>query len=289
MPGLTNRAMFAGSWYAASSVQLTKDIKTAIESTDRLPWSVVGGVLPHAGLRFSAKGMAPFFANLPEEYKHVVLFAPSHYQYLLEDRIYYGLFDQHQTPVGIIDGNMDGLSEDLCFHEHSTAVEQEHAVEMFLPFIKYKMRKNVKLTVFLIPQISSMESLTNLKECFLKKMGGVLDLKQTLFIASSDFTHYGPRFSYMPFGLDNTVKIEEKVREFDEKYARNLAAYHFEKIFEDIKNDSPTICGLYPAIFMAAILKHLGCKGEFVSYYNSSLISGPSRDFVSYASILYHK
>ena len=72
--------------------------------------------------------------------------------------------------------------------------EQEHSLEMHLPFIaKVFKGHNVSLVPILVG------NLTKAKE---KEYGKILapffEDKETLFIVSSDFCHWGDDFDYMP-------------------------------------------------------------------------------------------
>ena len=103
---------------------------------------------------------------------------------------------------------------------------------------------------------------------------------ETAFIASSDFTHYGPRFNYMPYSCD----AEECVVESDSRCASLLAEGRIEKVFADFTNG--TICGIAPAMIVSALSSGEGLAGMRGPHTTSNDVSGQRHEnFVSYQSV----
>lgn len=224
---MKNRALFAGSWYTDQADTLRSELSSLLEKSPKRSYIAKGAILPHAGLMFSGKGMAHFFKNLDPDIERVVVMAPSHYNYLVPGKIYYGRFEAHETPFGDIGGEMIE-PEDDCFVQDNSAVEQEHAAEMFYPFIRFA-RENASLLVLLIPEISDSSTLETLSARLMETLSKSGDMSKTVFIASSDFTHYGPRFGYVPFGIGSS---EDRVADMDRRYADYLAEFRFDTLFE---------------------------------------------------------
>lgn len=280
-----NRTSFAGSWYPASPAQLKKELDKYMSAAISKPYKVYGAVLPHAGHAFSGRGIAHFFKNTPENIERIVLLSPSHYEHLSPDRLYFGRFSEHETPLGNIAGDTAlQLDNNNLFVEKPNAVAREHAAEMALPFIKQFVKGSPALSIFIVPEITDTNAVHKLGDALLESIpnseGG-----NTLFIASSDFTHYGRRFNYAPFGAD----AEKMAENLDRKYGQMLVSCDIDAIFDQLAKDEPTICGIYPSMLLSYIMKKLGFVGEIADYYNSNSVTGRSDDFVCYETILYHQ
>ncbi|NBK25908.1 MAG: AmmeMemoRadiSam system protein B, partial [Spirochaetia bacterium] len=70
------RAKFAGSWYPKNPKVLEDLLDQAFSLVKGNPPSSTCAVLPHAGLSFSALGMADFFYDLPPQTEKLVLLEP---------------------------------------------------------------------------------------------------------------------------------------------------------------------------------------------------------------------
>lgn len=282
-----------GKWYRSSSRKLEEDLSGLIASAPSIQGNLFGAVLPHAGLSYSGRGMAPFFANIKKQKNHIILMAPSHYFRLLPDHLYFSTYSSYETPLGDIlakepgtDALLSELYDDPLFIDGTSAIEQEHAVELFLPFIKSHF-ENPYLTVLLVP------SLTDFKTCktFSDQILDVINRKNLTdnvsFIASSDFTHYGSRFGYQPFGTELDPELYKKVKESDHAVASLLASGEVKNLIAYKKQNELSVCGINPALLLSQMMKCFDSSGVLADYYNSNEIESPSEDFVSYASLLF--
>lgn len=282
--GQLNKMQFAGSWYSSSARALTSSMQQFAESVDRKDYAAKGAVLPHAGHFYSGIGISQFFCNADKSAERLILFAPSHYKSLYADQIIYSDFQDIETPLGLIKA-ATLHSKDYIFTKENKTVQIEHSAEMFYPFIKQYL-PDIQLMVFIIPKISSSKELEKMAKLLCRTIN--YNPENDLIIASSDFTHYGSRFGYTPFGSHDLPQIEEDVKTLDKKYAQLLSEGAIHEIYKQIEVDSPTICGIYPAMLAASIMKNADFSGELVSYYNSNQVTAASHDFVCYASILFH-
>ena len=82
----------------------------------------------------------------------------------------------------------------------------EHAVEIELPFLQAALGR-FSLVPVLVGRVDAAA-----QEAFAERLA-MLDDGKTLFVFSSDFTHYGPRFDYTPFGP--TAAARAKIRALD--------------------------------------------------------------------------
>jgi len=284
----TRRAKFAGSWYPRDKHVLEDLLFQAFSLVKKQPPSSSCAVLPHAGLSFSALGMADFFYDLPPQAERLVLLAPSHTTSLNPDRLVGGDFTSYATPLGAI----EGFSLSSVNKGFDQAIEREHAVEMVLPFIAYLNKSREKQIAYcpaLISKITNGFVLSEICDKLVSDIGRAsLKSGKTLLVASSDFTHYGRRFDYVPYARLERSAQRDRVKEDDLALARLLAEGKSNEALALSSAKKLTVCGIAPSVIVSEIAKRLGLKGSIASYYSSYDIA-PSNDesFVAYCTILW--
>ena len=289
------KARYAGSWYAGDAESLRREIDgyLAASASDIDSYRVRMGVLPHAGLYYSGKGIARFFNNLPEETERICIIAPSHYAYLESDTITSADYTALETPlaelpcVPMCDAFPDSMKS--C---SPRAVGEEHAVEMALPFIARiaELRgKSISVSLMLVSSFSSGDVVREIASHLIEGVGKESILSgKTVLIASSDFTHYGARFGHTPYGSDDIGSILSSVEEHDRSFADGFAAGKIDELLQRYYDEHPTICGFAPALLLSEIARVLGLTGVVVDYYSSNdLAKVPLPDFVSYCTVFW--
>lgn len=229
-------------------------------------------VLPHAGLYYSAPLIKGFFEDISEAVKRVIIIAPSHYYALAGDQLVKSDFTLSETPLGdIVTLPLEIEGAELS----DKAIQREHALEMFLPFIKCK---NLEVSYLLLSHLEARESISKLADKLESSLAS-----STAIIASSDFTHYGMRFGYTPFGNN----ADEKVKAHDLACASLLRDG---KTAEAYRYTDGTICGIAPALVVSELAKRRGYTGEITGNYTSNDVTGEkSSDFVSYVAVQWRK
>ncbi len=278
---------FAGSWYPEDRVVLTEMINNAVSKSVKLRRFLKGAILPNSAYPFSIKGIAPFFNNVDRETTHVFLFVTSHCVKLESDNFYFGNFEKYETPLGYVSGDKLFVNELKKFGDFvPMAVEKEYSAEIFYPFIKY-FTPNARLTVLVIPSFSSQERLFALAKSFVSVADAMVDFDKSIFIASSEFTRYGKRFNFVPFGttFHDSYKL---CRSNDIKYIDNLISYDFDSLFRNMKLSHFNISGASSALFVSKLMQLMGKKGVMAEYYNSNdILNEISDDYICYSSILF--
>jgi len=299
----TRKDRYAGAWYTDNAEALRKEIDGYLQQAEnrheKSRDTVCGAVLPHAGLYFSGRGIAQFFSALDPHTEEIIIIAPSHYAYIPPDTLTYAAFDAYETPLGEIPGvpkKYEQLQENYR-SEQNRALEMEHAVEMFLPFIareNEKRRENenggkpVHAGTLLISQLSNESFLRRIQQILTDWMGEEnLRSRRTAVIASSDFTHYGTRFQYTPYGISSLHGIEDKVEQYDRMTAQRLIDGVYAELFDELERSRPTICGIAPAMIVSAIMRNQNRAGSIADYSNSNQFVSPDVSFVSYCTILW--
>lgn len=282
--GIVRHSAISGTWYPGSVNELRNQVEYFLNNVrlPKLPQRISGLIVPHAGYRYSGQTAAYAFKAIKgHHYKRVVILAPSHHAY------FYGAstfnVDYYETPLGLVPVDKEvvkALLNEPLFKEQTMAHLREHAIEIELPFLQIAL-KNFKLVPILIGHIDE-KGLGNI----VNSIKGVLgkDILSTLFIASSDFTHFGPMYGYMPFKKD----IPENIRKLDMGAIDFILKGDVRGLLKYAKEIKATICGLYPIAIVLSILPK-EAKGHLLHYTTSGRILGDYTNSVSYVAIVLDK
>jgi len=270
----------AGMFYDSHPHSLEMTVKGYLAEAplQRTKDPVIALISPHAGLQFSGKAAARGFKLLdPERVRRVFILAPSH-RFPFRG-VSVPSVDAYQTPLGTIPLDRDvcdGLLEKSpLFSSIPEAHTEEHSLEVQLPFLQVVL-KRFTLVPMLVGGIDPSDSKT-----IADILGNTID-ERDLLIASSDFTHQGPRFGYVPYEKN----IKERIRDLDMGAVDRILEKSSEKFIRYVADTGATICGHHPI----AVLLHMlpdKAEGNLLSYYTSGDILGDETESVSYAAIAF--
>ncbi len=299
------RPSFAGAWYPSDTGELQRLVKQydRTSESDREMDSRVSRansvpnvlVLPHAGLQFSARGqMAGWRTIAPAriaDIEHVLIIAPSHYQRFPDNKTVGALFDRYVlAPLAFPGAPSIGTSES------PDAILREHAVELMLPIAALffaDASRAPRVTAIILSAIESRDELLAMAADLQRRIEDWIDPATTLILVSSDFTHYGRRFNYAPFGSGPAAETLPAVQAVDLEVAGAAAAREIERYWDLITTRKTTICGRYALALAMALLDgfdpHHTAVGRVLDYYSSVDVAGNGRDrdYVCYATIAY--
>ncbi|OGV20007.1 MAG: AmmeMemoRadiSam system protein B [Lentisphaerae bacterium GWF2_38_69] len=276
----------AGQFYDADKYPLQKLIESFCSQSKKIiPESsgVRSIIAPHAGYLYSGKtACEAYFQAKNNSYDKIVLISPSHYVGF--SGISLPDYSLAETPFGNIEIDLEsaGKLDSEFFIKNSRPHVREHSLEVHLPLIKFFFPQ-VKLLPLVCGQIDG-----SMTESIASSLLKLWDDK-TLWIISSDFTHYGKSFGYLPFASDiknNLAKLDrgaiERILAFDEK---GFSSY--------IEKSGATICGSCPIRIILSVLtnrKKVGdeIKSKLISYTTSGELTGDFSHCVSYASIVFY-
>lgn len=283
-------ARFAGTWYKSDPKALAQEIDAYLERarkdgncnlTDPIKNSLAAVISPHAGFMYSGQTAAYSFCRVESnknEIKRVLLLGPSHYVNI--SGVALSSFEVYQTPLGDIplDQKTTGLlleSIGKNFQINDALHEREHSLELQTAYIRHILGE-----IEMIPMVvGSFKDQNHIGECA-RELASI-QRPGDLFIVSSDFTHFGPRYDYVPFYDDISANIKNL----------DLAAYSLiEKLelkeFLEFQNKTDcTICGFNPICLLIATLSK-NSHGELL-HYETSRDQGSDDDMnsVSYLAI----
>ncbi len=247
-------AAFAGSWYPGDRAALTQEISGLLEkaAATNVPGRPVALIAPHAGYRFSAPTAAHAYRCLRgQTYKRVIGIAFSH-------RLassYQGVnvppeWTAYQTPLGQAPLDLeacDDLRKRPGFRSDVGIDRSEHSLELQLPFLQ-SVLKDFKLVPLYVGRMSEGDY-ARAAEAILRWVDD-----QTLIVVSSDFTHFGSNYDYVPFKDSEQTKL----RALADKAAAPITACDFDGFENHLAKTGDTICGRGPILLLLRILSMQG-------------------------------
>ena len=189
--------------------------------------------------------------------------------------------------------------------------EAEHSLEMHLPYIYHMLSKQFAPADFppLVPILVGNTS-PNTEKAFGSLLAPYLADANNVFVISSDFCHWGSRFSYTYYvpssashvrdgrhlskrEAPSSPPINESIGRVDQAAMEAIESGSHDEFLSNLRETGNTVCGRHPiGIMMAAIqvLKREGkIDGEkgrfsFLRYERSSEVKEARDSSVSYGS-----
>lgn len=308
-------ARFAGTWYHEDPRVLEKTFAATLEAARGAlpsPPAITGTgdaaresrslVLPHAGLAYSLRGIMTGIGFIESLWSRppsrVVILSPSHYRALVPGSLHGGAFSGLETPFGILahhcpplpgpDGDAMSGVPPIPGGRDDGLLATEHALEMFLPVLAWRWPKCL-VTLLACGTCRKPGDWQNLSRWvrFILSEPSEKDQGPVLLIASSDISHFGPRFDDYPMEcrqLDSFHQESWILRR--DRAALNLLLSDPALLFRRAGELAPTMCGLVPALVASRLCRDQKTDGTILHQY-SSLTTGSLEDhsFVSYAAV----
>jgi len=273
-------AKYAGSFYSGSRDALRRQIEdcfmhnfgpsklpTLVEKGDR---RIIGLICPHAGYMYSGPVAANAYYQLSLD-GHVdifVILGPNHQGIgsgvAIMDR---GIW---RTPLG--DAEIDGeTAKEILRHSNIIDVDDsahayEHSIEVQLPFLQYIYGRTLKF----VPICFLMQDLETGREVG-QALAEALKDKNTVIIASTDWTHYEP---------------QRRAYEKDSEAIKAVLQLDEGLFYSILESRNITACGYGPVAALIVAAKRLGAKeAHLLSYKTSGDITGDTSAVVGYAAI----
>jgi AmmeMemoRadiSam system protein B len=285
---LLREASHAGSWYDSDRTKLLNNFLTWLNSTKvSTDGKILKGIIgPHAGYAYSGLTAAQAYINInPSNYNRVFLLGPCHYMAIRGCGL--PSCQEYETPFGSISIDTDIIQKLSKLDNFQTVSkdreEEEHSLEMHLPFIKNAFGNN---PFTLIPiMVGSLNSKS--QDYFGKIFSEYLKDDKTLFIISSDFCHWGNNFDYKPYNKEDG-EIWESIEKLDKLGIDYIEKQDIEGFANYLNQTDNTICGRNPICVYLYALKYSGLSSQtkLVYYAQSNKVMKGNQTSVSYASIL---
>lgn len=273
----------AGSWYPGEKDALAKYVDEVLDGAEAVeaPGQVMALISPHAGYRFSGKAAATGFKLLKgRDIRRVIVLAVAHRVPFAGASI--AEVTHYETPLGLIpldERAVARLRRSKVVKTVASAHEQEHSLEIQLPLLQRVLPK-----FSLVPILLSRMGDEDYKE-----LAGVLAEivdAHTLVVASSDFTHRGPNYSYeIPPGKGS---IKQRLAKLDQGAIDRILRLDRADLLSYQKKTGTTICGLSPIGLLLELLSNdKGVKGQVLSHYTSGDVLDDWSNTVTYIEIAF--
>ncbi len=273
--------VLAGTWYPGDPDRLRADVDGYLAGAEpeRAPAGTpVIALVPHAGYAYSGPVAGKLFGLLRDRsYDAVFLLAPSHRAHLVRPALS-GL-DAFATPLGEVPvaGRIrDRLADSGAFLVDDRAHGHEHAVEILLPLVQRSLPAGTPVVPILVPHLDPQARRQAAAELARWRDG------RHLFVISSDLTHYGRDYGYLPF----TEDIPHRLEELDTGALLRFLAHDAEGLLRYGEETGITMCGLEAAALVLSTPPPAGHESALLAYFRSADATADWSFSVSYASAL---
>jgi AmmeMemoRadiSam system protein B len=273
------KSPLAGSWYPKTSGEIKGLVNKFLDNAELpdIKGRPVGMISPHAGIQFSGQAASYGYKAVKGlGIGRVIIMGPSHYVPFRGVAV--SEEDMYVTPMGKIEVDKkitDDLYDQPLFKGPRNAEIQEHSLEMQLPFLQVVLDA-FKIVPLVVGDVSGSEYNDIAQD--IKRYAD----ENTLIIASSDFTHYGGRFGYVPFQRD----IKKNIENLDLGAIERIIEGDFNGYLKYLDKTGATICGARPIGILMKIFER-DADSVLLNYTTSGEILDNFTDSVSYASILF--
>lgn len=279
------KADFAGSWYPDTAAACEKEINIFL--TDPLIQAVPeknysAGIVPHAGWYFSGSIACNVIKMLQGKYTtDTIIIFGKHLR--ASDPATIMVSGACETPLGNL-----GIDSELAASiadTHSIAIEPasdynpENTIELQLPFIRYFFG-DVNIVPMGIPPSVAASEIGRSVAKIAKQLGRTIKI-----VGSTDLTHYGPNYGFMPAGEGE--KGVSWVKNINDKTMVDamLSMDHTRILTEALKNHNACCGGAVVGTVSAA--KELGAQTGEKLAYTTSYDKSPGDSLVGYAGIVF--
>jgi MEMO1 family protein len=251
---------------------------------DVLPDKIVAGIVPHAGWDFSGDLAGLVFASLRRQYDPIELFV------ILGAAHRYGGAQPvvgpetcWETPIGQIEVNrewIDRLVKAGVVVQSATAHRMEHSIEVQVPFVQHCFPK-ARICPIVVPPTAQAVPLG-------QRLGEWIQGQDRpiVCLASTDLTHYGPRYGFVPQG-HGREGIQWAAQINDRRFIDLALAMEPEQMLVEA-SENANACGPGAAATAVAAAKVFGkTGGQLLAYTNSHRVMADKMDSFSLDSVGY--
>lgn len=282
----------AGMFYPADDASCRRQLRELVPQdidVATLPPVVYGAIAPHAGWAFSGRVCGAVLAAIAARTRPgtIVLFGAAHRR----AGQYAALFSSGawQTPLGLV--HVDSRLADRILAATSLIEadpyphEAEHSIEVQIPFVQYVFPEAKILPVLVEPSCKAVEIGQTVART--AQAAGV----DVVYLGSSDLTHYGPHYGFMPKGAGQEGLAWAK-QVNDRRLIDVIRQMRADAVVQEVAEHS-NACGAGAiAATMAACQAHGARQGVLLAHVSSAEVAREafgqaSTDAVGYAGIVF--
>ncbi|NYZ77228.1 AmmeMemoRadiSam system protein B [Candidatus Micrarchaeota archaeon] len=260
----TRAPAVAGAFYPEDERELREMIAGFLDKAEdvKIGGKLRGLVVPHAGYIYSGPVAAYGYKLLMKQKAQpdkVLLAGPSHYAMFLG--VAEGGSTIWKTPLGPVNAASlaSKIADRSLVNIHAQAHKPEHSLEVQLPFLQTVLKGAFTIYPLLTGEVNPAV-LANALEPLIDD--------ETIFIASSDLSHYYPY---------------ERAKKLDALANEAVPNLDFKKM------EYVEACGKTGILTLMHIAKSRGWKGKLLDYRNSGDTAGPKDNVVGYGCYAFYK
>jgi AmmeMemoRadiSam system protein B len=251
----------AGTFYPADARQLVRTVDTYLAQVEpkELSGDPIGLICPHAGYIYSGQTAAYGYALVRDalaqgrQFDLAVVLSPAHYA--MAGRFLVSNASAYQTPLGSIELDhqaIETLDRELGLHR--IGFDQEHAIEVQLPFLQVVLKPFTLLPIMIADlSLGAGEELGT-------ALSKVLVGRNALIIASTDL-HHIPNY-------DQVVRRDGQVIEA-------LDSGDLARIKRSLSARDCSVCGRVAIVSMLTAAEAAGAnRVDILHYTNSGNVTG---------------
>lgn len=270
----------AGMWYEGNPRALSQIVDGYLDQAElpALPGEVIAVISPHAGHRYSGPVAGYAFASVRSRvFELVAILSPMHQPYY--DSLLTTAHEAYATPLGNVPVDKE-LIADLDARLRKVlkeglvpvAYDQEHSLEIELPFLQRALTGEFKLLPVMVRSQSAKVS-QQLGLALAETLRG----KNALIVASTDLSHF---------------YTQKEALVFDTEMLRRVESFSPEEVFSAEKEKQGFACGLGALTAVLWAARALGGDTvKILRHATSGDVTGDYSSVVGYgaAAILKHK
>lgn len=248
----------AGQFYSMDPLSLRAEVEAYIGDSTTEDIAPKALIAPHAGYIYSGPIAGSAYRTLSSVrsiIRRVILLGPSHR--MAFDGLALSDASAFQTPLGDVPVNQDMarlLSDRPDVHVRSDAHQDEHSLEVHLPFLQVALD-----TFTIVPILTGSTRPEMIAEVLTSLWGG----PETLVVVSSDLSHYEPYAAACAIDTRTSRAIEQL----------DLDAIHTEQA-----------CGRLAIQGLLRVAKNRGLTARTLDQRNSGDTAGPRDRVVGYGA-----
>jgi AmmeMemoRadiSam system protein B len=264
----------AGSWYPEDPARLSALVDRLLaEAPEPPPEPPLALIAPHAGFPYSGAVAATAFACLRHRaFSRVLLVGPSHYASFRG-----GVTPEADTwrlPLG------DLAIEPGPLLRRTSPFLREHCLEAELPFLQRALGGSFSVVPVLVGPGSDAADLQALADSL-----APLLTADTLLVVSSDFTHFGEAFGYVPFDPGD-ADVAARIRVLDGGALQRIEAGDVHGFERHVERTGATICGRHAiGVLLRLPTVRRSPARRTLAYATSGAMTGSFEHSVSYAAV----
>lgn len=257
----------AGTWYEGNPRTLSQVVDGYLDKAEipALTGEVIAVISPHAGHKYSGPVAGYAFATVRnQKFDLVAVLSPMHQPYY--DSLLTTAHEAYATPLGNVPVDKDSTS-DLDTRLRKTlgeglvpvAYDQEHSLEIELPFLQRALASEFKLLPVMVRSQSARVS-QELGEALAETLRG----RNALLVASTDLSHF---------------YTQKQAVAFDTEMLRRVEAFSPEEVFSAEEEKAGFACGL--GALTAVLWAARGLGGDTVKVLRHATSGDVTGDYSS--------